>query len=388
MARKESNPEPEGLSFPVVGIGASAGGLEAFTRLLRALPDDTGLAFVLVQHLAPARESALAAILSRATSMPVTEVADESEVAPNHVYVIPPDRNMTMVRGHLKLVAREARGLNRPVDQFFRSLAENQRHLAIGVVLSGTATDGTLGLEAIKAEGGITFAQDDTAQYDGMPRSAAHSGCADFVLSPEGIANEITRIASHPLVAPQQDAAETIRDDRLDKAALAPILRLLHAATGVDFTHYKSGTLCRRITRRMVLLREQGVEAYAQFLRENAGEMEALYQDILINVTSFFRDPEVFEAIKTSVIPALLAQRLRQEPFRAWVLGCSTGEEAYSHEPPFLRTDLRDRPQCRGGRACPCGCLPQGALGERLARALAPVLRGSGRQLPCRQADP
>ena len=199
-------PEPESASeelkpggihtaFPVVGAGASAGGLEALTQFLRALPPDTGMAFVIVQHLAPTHASSLAEILSRATSMPVREVRDESPVEPNHVYVIPPGCDMVIVRGVLQLLPQERRARHRGIDQFFRSLAEDCGHLAIGVVLSGSASDGTLGLEAIKAEGGITFAQDDSAQQDSMPRSAIASGCVDFVLPPEEIAREIGRFA-------------------------------------------------------------------------------------------------------------------------------------------------------------------------------------------------
>jgi two-component system CheB/CheR fusion protein len=183
-----------GASFPIVGVGASAGGLEALTQLLKALPADTGMAFVLVQHLAPTHASALAEILSRATMVPVVEVQDDSTVEPNHVYVIPPAQSMIVVRGTLQLQPREGHRIHRPVDQFFRALAEDKRHQAIGVVLSGTATDGTLGLEAIKGEGGITFAQDATAQHEGMPHSAIASGCVDFVLPPDGIAREIARI--------------------------------------------------------------------------------------------------------------------------------------------------------------------------------------------------
>ena len=192
------NEQSEGPSFSIVGIGASAGGLEAFTQLLKALPADTGMAFVLVQHLAPTHASALAEILSRSTKMPVLEVHDEPTVEPNHVYVIPPARSMVIAGGTLQLLPREGGGVHRPIDRFFRALAEDRRHQAIGVVLSGTASDGTLGLEAIKAEGGITFAQDATAQHEGMPHSAIASGCVDFVLPPNEIAREIIRIGQHP----------------------------------------------------------------------------------------------------------------------------------------------------------------------------------------------
>src|SRR5688572_13771491 len=226
-------------SFPVVGAGASAGGLEALMQFLRALPPDTGMAFVVVQHLAPTHPSSLAEILSRATSMPVREVRDEPRVEPNHVYVIPPGRDMVVAKGFLKLLPQERRAQHRGIDQFFRSLAEDCGHKAIGVVLSGGASDGTLGLEAIKAEGGITFAQDESAQHDSMPRSAIASGCVDFVLSPEQIAQEIARIARHPYVAPKQEDLSAKHGDH------ARIAQILQRGTGVDFTHYKLNTLHR-----------------------------------------------------------------------------------------------------------------------------------------------
>ncbi|MBK7645108.1 MAG: PAS domain S-box protein [Planctomycetes bacterium] len=323
-----------GLPFSVVGIGASAGGLEAFTQLLRALPVDTGMAFVLVQHLSPKHESALAEILSRATRMTVAEVVDEPALEPNHVYVIPPDRDMLIAHGHLRLMPRQPRGMQHPIDQFFRSLAAHQRELSIGIVLSGTATDGTLGLEEIKAEGGITFAQDESAQQQGMPQSAVASGCVDFVLPPEDIAAEIARIGKHPYHATSthrrgRDTAR--RSAVLQKSSLAPVLDLLRNATGVDFNQYKVNTLQRRIGRRMILQQLESIEAYAAFARKNRSELDALYQDILINVTSFFRDPGVYEALRRKVLPKLLKGRTRHDPLRIWVLGCSTGEEAYSY---------------------------------------------------------
>ncbi len=331
--RSENAMEPEDISsefnepalFPIVGVGASAGGLEAFTQLLTALPCDTGMAFVLVQHLAPTHASALAEILSRATKMPVTEVQDEPTVEPNHVYVIPPARSMVIAGDTLQLLPREGTGIHRPIDQFFRSLAAEWRHRAIGVVLSGTATDGTLGLEAIKAEGGITFAQDATAQHAGMPHSAIASGCVDFVLPPNEIAREIVRIGHHPYVVPT--ARARAKDDQ---PHFAEIVQLLHTSTAVDFTHYKFNTLNRRITRRMVLQKLDDLGQYVEFLRKTPAEVEALYQDILISVTSFFRDPESFEALKRVVFPRLLKGRTRHDPVRIWTLGCSTGQEAYS----------------------------------------------------------
>ncbi len=314
----------EEASFPVVGVGASAGGLEAITQLLQALPADTGMAFVLVQHLSPAHPSALAEILSRATTMAVSEVHDEPAVEPNHVYVIPPDRSMIIADGVLKLLPREG-GIHRPIDQFFRALAEDRRHQAIAIVLSGTATDGTLGLEAVKGEGGITFAQDGTAQHDGMPSSAVASGCVDFVLPPDAIAREIIRISRHPYAVP-----ESVTRTADDQPSVAQIVALLRHATGVDFSHYKWNTLYRRITRRMVFQKVDSLAAYVSLLRQTPAEVEALYQDILISVTSFFRDKESFEALKSQVFPGLLKNRSPHDPVRIWTPGCSTGQEAYS----------------------------------------------------------
>src|SRR6266851_4742484 len=234
---EEAGVREETSSFPIVGIGASAGGLEAFTQMLRALPVDTGMAFVLVQHLDPTHTSMLTEILSRATGMPVAEVKDQMPAEPNHVYVIPPGTSMVISHSVLQLSPRtETRGQHRPIDPFFRSLAVHQGHKAIGVILSGSATDGTLGLEAIKAEGGITFAQDDSAQHDSMPRSAVAAGCVDFVLPPDEIAKEIARSGRHPYVAPaaEGEPEETAREPNLGK-----VLELLRNTKEVDFTLYK-----------------------------------------------------------------------------------------------------------------------------------------------------
>ncbi len=314
-----------GAACPIVGVGASAGGLEAFSRLLRALPVDTGMAFVLVQHLAPSHASALAEILGRATAMPVQEVQDRATVDPDHVYVIPPGQDLIVRSGTLQLSQRSTAGQQRPIDGFFRTLAEECGHCAIGVILSGTANDGTLGLEAIKAEGGITFAQDASAQHDGMPQNAVASGCVDFVLPPEEIAHEIARIARNPVAVADEGAP-----DSNVASKLRPIMQQLLKGTGVDFTHYKHSTLSRRISRRMALHKLSSLHDYARLLTDNPTEVEALYQDILINVTSFFRDPEAYDALKTKVFPRLVKGRSPDEPLRVWTLGCSTGEEAYS----------------------------------------------------------
>ena len=315
-----------GVSFPIVGVGASAGGMDAVTQLLRALPIDTGLSFVIIQHLAPDHPSNLAEILSRATMMPVGEVRDEPEVEPNRVYVIPPGRNMIIAGGKLILMPQDRYARRHGIDQFFASLAEDCGHKAIGVVLSGAMSDGTLGLEAIKAAGGITFAQNDTAQHDSMPRSAVASGCVDFVLPPSEIADELARIASHPYVMPAPKPEEL----GTEPSSHARIAEIVHRALGVNFAHYKTNTLLRRITRRMVLLKIRTMKDYEDYLQRDPAEIEALFQDILISVTTFFRDPDSFDALAKTVFPKMLAGRTRAEPVRIWTLGCSTGEEAYS----------------------------------------------------------
>ena len=313
--------------FPIVVAGASAGGLEALNELLKALAVDTGMAFVLIQHLAPDHESMLPDILARATALPVLQVTNNMPVKPNHVYVIPPGKSMVISHGLLQLAPRtQIRGQARPIDHFMRSLAEEHGHKAIGVVLSGTANDGTLGLQEIKAGGGITFAQDNTAEQTGMPRSAIASGAVDFVLPPDEIARELGRIARHPYIG--QVAAD---DPSIANApALGRILDILRHGTGVDFGNYKRNTLNRRITRRMVLLKLQSFAEYFDYLKANAAEVDALYQDVLIGVTSFFRNPDAYEALKTTVFPKLTEGRNRHEQVRVWALGCSTGEEAYS----------------------------------------------------------
>ena len=312
--------------FPIVAIGASAGGLDAYKRLLSSLPADTGMAFVLIQHLHPDFPSQLSEILARSTRMPVIEVDDEPEVKPNHVYVIPPGRTMVLDRYTLNLHPRgNVRRMHRPVDAFLRSLAEFHGNCGVGVILSGTGTDGAEGMEEIKAEGGITFAQDNSAQYDGMPAAAIAAGCVDFVLSPEEIAKELVRISAHPYVMTRHEARAQESDNVVQR-----ILHLVHDSTGVDFTNYKSTTLQRRLTRRMLLQGMDTADQYLRFLRATPREVQDLYRDFLINVTRFFRDPESFDALSRSVFPELFANRLPDAPIRVWVLGCATGEEAYS----------------------------------------------------------
>ena len=320
---KSTSAETNALTFSVVGVGASAGGLEAYRQFLAALPADTGMAFVLIQHLAPDRESALAHILSRETPMPVAEVTDQLKIEPNRIYLNPPDWNVEIEAGCFRLLPRQPALVQHPIDQFFHSLAEAQGHQAVAVVLSGAASDGTIGLEAIKAAGGITFAQDESAQQSGMPDSARASGSVDFVLPPSAIAREIARIASHPHFAPPKS------DDGINNDGLQAILSCLQRATGVNFQEYKANTLLRRITRRMAMHKWDSLNEYAEALHGDLAEVQVLYEDILINVTSFFRDPETFVAVK-KILQPMLEGRTRHEPLRVWTVGCSTGEEAYS----------------------------------------------------------
>jgi two-component system, chemotaxis family, CheB/CheR fusion protein len=328
-SNEEQNNQKE--LFPIVGMGASAGGLEAFTQLLSHLPNDTGMAFVLIQHLSPHQKSLLTEILSRTTEMPVIEVQDGMSVEPNHVYVIPPNKMMTISQGVLKLMPREKiRGINMTVDAFFCSLAEERASKAIAVVLSGGDSDGTRGVQTIKAAGGITFAQcEDTAKVSSMPNTAVASGYVDFILPPQAIAQELANISRHPYVK-RPTLVKLIEEQPEGENALATIFSLLRVATGVDFTHYKQTTLKRRISRRMVLYKLERLEDYICYLQENPAEVTALYQDMLITVTCFFRDPESFEALKSKVFPIITKDRTPESPIRIWIAGCSTGEEAYS----------------------------------------------------------
>jgi two-component system CheB/CheR fusion protein len=324
---------PESTPFPAVGIGASAGGLEAFTELLRYLPEESGMAYVLVQHLDPTHGSVLQEILSRTSKIPVTEVTDGTIIERDHVYVIPANSNMIIEHGALRLLPRESpRSWQMPIDYFLRSLAEDRGEQAIAVILSGTASDGTLGCGAVKTAGGITFAQDEkSAKYAGMPRSAVDSGCIDFVLPPKSIAQELVRIGRHPYVARATPHAESPSAIPASAETVDTLLEMLREATGVDFAEYKQTTLQRRIKRRMVLHRLEKLEDYLSYIKHNPSELDELYRDVLINVTGFFRDPETFEALRTIVFPTLLQGRPADTgPLRFWIPGCSTGEEAYS----------------------------------------------------------
>jgi two-component system, chemotaxis family, CheB/CheR fusion protein len=317
--------------FPVVGIAASAGGLEAFTQLLQHLPIDTGMAFVLIQHLAPDRESLLTEILARATQMLVREVQDGMAVEPNQVYVIPPNTKMILEQGVLQLLPREkVLGKYMPGDTFFASLAQDVGHQAIAVVLSGADGDGSLGLKAIKVAGGVTFAQcEETAKFDSMPNAAIATGHVDFILPPAQIAEELAHLSRHPLLACRLPLLTTAELPPTGDA-LTVILQLLRSSTGVDFSSYKPKTIQRRIQRRMLLCKLEQLTDYAEYLSSHPAEVKALYEEILIHVTSFFRDPEAFELLKTQVFHNITQNKSAEFPIRIWVAGCSTGEEVYS----------------------------------------------------------
>ncbi|WP_341529287.1 chemotaxis protein CheB [Nostoc sp. UHCC 0302] len=317
--------------FPIVGIAASAGGLEAFTQLLNHLPIDTGMAFVLIQHLDPNQESLLSEILARETQMPVREAQNGMFVEPNQVYVIAPNTKMTLAQGVLQLKAREKiHGKYMPADAFFTSLAAERGSKAISVVLSGSDGDGAQGSEAIKAAGGITFAQcESSAQFSDMPNTAIATGDVDFILPPQKIAEELALIARHPNVT-RPISSQTVEPLSKSETALPAIFAMLLTTNGVDFTHYKQTTLNRRIARRMVLYNLESLEDYVQYLQNHPDEVQALYHEVLISVTSFFRDPEAYQALKERVFPAIAKGKSVDEPIRIWVSGCATGEEVYS----------------------------------------------------------
>ena len=316
--------------FPVVGIGASAGGLAAFEAFFSGMPAaaDPGMAFVLVQHLAPDHKSILTDLIRRCTRMQVFEVEDGMVVAPNCAYIIPPNRDMAFLNGALHLLEPAApRGQRLPIDFFFRSLAQDQRERAIGVVLSGTGSDGTIGVRAIKGEGGMVMAQKpDSTDYDGMPRSAITTGLVDYTLAPADMAAQLMAYSAHAFNRPFRTAMPPPRNE----SALKRIIILLRARTGHDFTQYKPNTIDRRIERRMAVRQVPDLDAYVAHLQQDPGEMDALFRDLLIGVTSFFRDSEAFKALEEEVVPRLFADRPPGAELRIWSPGCSTGEEAYS----------------------------------------------------------
>lgn len=314
--------------FPVVGVGASAGGLEAFKKLVTAIPEDSGMAYILVQHLDPAHDSILSNLLQRVTKIPVEEITDNIKVEADHIYIIPSNKLLTATDGVLQLSARAPKGYkNMPIDLFFSSLAEVHQNHSIGVVLSGTATDGTLGLKAIKARGGLTIAQDArSAAYDAMPKNAIDAGVVDYVLSPEMIPKQLSDLRGTWIAGLER--VETAEE--LQQRALKEILSVLRSRKGVDFTYYKHATIHRRINRRIAISQKGGIMEYVSYLKEHPAEQDILYQELLIPVTEFYRDAKLFSVLCEAVFPALMKERSPDEPLRIWVAGCSTGEEAYS----------------------------------------------------------
>ncbi len=320
---KPKNPEP----FFIAGIGASAGGLEALEAFFNALPANSGLAFIVVVHLDPGHVSLLPDLLQRRTTMAVAQIADNMLVEPNKIYVIPPNKRLSILNKHLQLMELELpRTSHLPIDYFFRSLAQDQGDKAIGIVLSGTGSDGSLGLREIKAEAGLVMAQDEaSAKYAGMPNSAIATGLVDYVLSPPEMPAKLMQYCHYPhletpLLSKQAD----------NEAILQKVLVIIRNRVGHDFSLYKKNTIYRRIERRMQLHQIEKMADYWVFVQKNDLETTALAKELLIGVTSFFRDPEAFELLKTKYLPELLAQKPNNYMLRVWVPGCSTWEEAYS----------------------------------------------------------
>lgn len=315
--------------FPVVGIGASAGGLEAFKRFIRAIPEDPGMAFILVQHLHPEHSSALPGILQRETTIHVQEVTDNVKVQPNHVYIIPTNKILVANDGILQLSPRPKNEKNMPIDIFFSSLAEVHQSHAIGIILSGTGTDGTIGLEKIKNNGGITFAQElNSAEYEDMPANAIRQDVIDFVLLPEEMPGQLLYAERAFRIAGDEGGKSGAQ--KMQENIFRQILTLIRVRTGADFTYYKQTTIHRRILRRQAILKLENISDYLDYLRENKSEQDLLFQDLLIPVTGFFRDHKVFDHVCGMIFPELIKGKNSINPLRIWVAGCATGEEAYS----------------------------------------------------------
>ncbi len=327
---KADNETPSNRQFPVVGIGASAGGLDAVKTFLKALPAKSGMAYVFIQHLSPVHASMLPELLQKVAPFPVQQITDNLHLEQDHLYIVPENKIVTVIDGALRLTPLDKNKKTNTIDLFLSSLGVVYQSYAIGVVLSGALNDGTVGLQVIKSHGGLTFAQDEgSAAFDSMPRSAVNSGAVDFILPPEKIAKQIVAI-NHPFhtdYSPEEvDGAQPQQDSEVFKQ----ILTVLKVRRGVDFTYYKQSTLKRRIIRRMALNKIEKPSEYLSYLRENKSEQDALYNDMLISVTHFFRDPPSFEALCDNIFPSLLNQKTSNDALRIWVAGCATGEEAYS----------------------------------------------------------
>jgi len=317
-------------SFPVVAIGASAGGLEAVMELLKNLSPTTGMAFIYVQHLSPDHKSILSTLLARATKMTVQVIDNMEKMKPDNVYVIPYNMDIEVTDGHIKLIPRLHKTSNLSIDVLFSSLAETHKENVVGIVLSGSASDGTRGLKKIKQAGGLTFAQDDSAKFGSMPQSAIASGAVDFILSPKAMAKELNRISKHPLVARKAIKPQPEAEIENSNPDLQSVLHLLSRKKNVDFSHYKMTTIKRRMLRRMLIHNIRSLKLYAAFLAKEPGELDLLYHDLLINVTEFFRDTDAFLYLYKTELPRLLKTKGPGETLRIWVSACATGEEVYS----------------------------------------------------------
>ncbi len=330
-------------SFLIVALGASAGGLEALQDFFDHMPSDSGMAFMVLQHLNPEGKSMLAAILQKHTQMDVLNAEDEMRVEPNRVYLNPAGKDVGIFNGVFQLTDPvKIRGINLPIDHFLRSLARDQGERALCVILSGTGSDGTLGLKAIKESGGMTIVQDpESAKYDGMPRSAIEAGFADHILPVEKMPRELLSYVQQPYLKPP---GKLQTEEKQFAGYVQKTLMLIRSVTGRDFTGYKQSTIHRRIRRRMAVHKIEHVADYHRYLQENHVEIYRLFKELLILVTSFFRDPSVFEILAAKVIPQVLANHQDGSPVRVWVPGCATGEEAISISMLFMEAmDKLDR---------------------------------------------
>ncbi len=321
--------DPELNSFTVVALGASAGGLEAITQFLQHLSPTTGMAFIYVQHLSPDHKSLLPTLLAKATKMKVQEIDDMEKMKPDNVYIIPYNKGIEVMNGHIKLIPR-VKGFTLSIDILFNSLAATHKENVIGIIFSGTGSDGTEGLKYIKMEGGITFAQDDSAKFKSMPQSAAKGGMVDFILSPLAIAKKLNWMCKHPMVMRKGVKINPENEIESNNPYLKTLLQLLFKNKEVDFSSYKLSTIKRRILRRMLIQKIPNLKKYVDLIKQHATEIDLLYRDLLINVTEFFRDPELFVILKKSIIPRLFKNKQAGDTLRIWVAACATGEEVYS----------------------------------------------------------
>ena len=327
---KNKPAEPERKPFPIIGLGASAGGLEALKTFFSHVSREARMAYVVVVHMTPDQPSMMAELLQHVAPIPITPAKDGEPVLPGHAYVIPPDKDISIFNGELQLLEPVKKPRSLPIDLFFRALAKDQGKLAVGIVLSGTGTDGTLGIKDIKENDGLVLAQSEkTAGYNGMPRSAMNTGLVDMVLPPQDMPEKIAAYLSHPATVLGAKPTTTTTTDEQRKW-LHKIFAVLRTQIGHDFSTYKTNTILRRIGRRMGLNHIKNHETYVRYLRENPDEVEALFREILIGVTNFFRDAESFEILKNTVLPKFFEDAEENATFRAWIPGCSTGEEVYS----------------------------------------------------------